>query len=84
MEIAHIEGATRILGESQGYRGLPIIDTDFDGSPAMVSEWLPSTEERDRIAAGKSLFLWVMGTQHPPVMMVVENDRCPFTKEMFA
>ncbi|PDS97549.1 hypothetical protein CO659_12880 [Rhizobium sp. S9] len=84
MEIAHIDGATRVLGESQGYRGLPIVDTMFGDAPAMVSEWVPSAGERAAIASGKSLFLWLLGTQHPPVMMTVENDRCPLTVDMFA
>lgn len=83
MEIATINGATRVLGESQGYRGLPIVDTDFDGSPAMISEWVPSMDERLLIANGKSIFLSVLGTQHPPVLLEVGSDRCPFTKEMF-
>lgn len=84
MNIAHIKGATRVLGESQGYRGLPIVDTMFGDDPAMVSEWVPSADERAAIAGGKSIFLSILGTQHPPVLIEVDDDRCPFTKEMFA
>lgn len=84
MNIAHIEGATRVLGVSQGYRGLPIVDTLFGDAPAMISEWLPSADERAAIAGGKSIFLSVLGTQHPPVLLEVGSDRCPLTKEMFS
>jgi len=82
MEIAMIEGATRVLGESQGYRGLPIVDTVFGDAPAMISEWIPSAEEAAAIANGKSIFLSVLGTQHPPVLIEVGTDRCPFTKDL--
>lgn len=82
MEIAQIKGATRVLGVSQGYRGLPIVDTVFGDSPAMVSEWVPSDEERASIAGGKNIFLSVLGTSHPPVLLAIENDRCPFTLEL--
>lgn len=83
MRIAHIKGATRVLGESQGYRGLPIVDVMFGDSPAMVSEWSPSDDERAGIAAGKNVYLSVLGTGHPPVLLEVDSDRCPLTMEMF-
>lgn len=76
MNIATIEGYTRIIGESQGYRGLPLLDiltnctVNGEGTPAMVSAWLPDEDERDRIA-GAAIFLTVLGTSHPPVMLEV-------------
>lgn len=89
MEIARIEGKTRTLGESQGYRGLHIRDENQFSAmigevPVMVSEWVPNEDERAAIAAGSSIFLHVQGTQHPPVLLEVLSERCPLTKEMFA
>lgn len=72
-----LEGATRTIGESQGYRGLPLRDVltnctvNGDGTPAMVSAWLPDEVERARIAAGEPIYLMVLGNQHPPVMLSV-------------
>lgn len=48
MHIGRIEGATRVLGKSQGYLGLPIRDevvnctVGGEGTPAMVTAWLPT------------------------------------------
>lgn len=57
MLIAKIEGATRICGEAQGYRGLPLRDeliteaVNGPGTPAMVTAWTPTPAERDRAIA---------------------------------
>ena len=76
MLIGRIEGATRVLGRDQGYHGLPVrdvvIDCHPDGRvPAMETVWLPTPAELERLAAGASIKLIVLGTQHPPVMMEV-------------
>lgn len=48
MEIGRIEGATRVLGQSQGYIGLPLRDTrvnstvDGPDTPAMETAWFPT------------------------------------------
>ncbi|NTH50493.1 hypothetical protein G6L09_05830 [Agrobacterium rhizogenes] len=77
MQIAMIEGATRIIGKSQGYLGLPLRDevincaVDGDGTPAMVTAWLPTPDELARLNAGASVHLRILGTMHPPVMVEV-------------
>lgn len=77
MQIAHIEGATRALGEAQGYRGLPIRDelqncsVGGEGTPVMVTEWIPSAEDRYAIFGGANIHLNVVGTAHPPVRVEV-------------
>ncbi|NTG22034.1 hypothetical protein G6L00_16475 [Agrobacterium rhizogenes] len=77
MQIAMIEGATRIIGKSQGYLGLPLRDeviscaVDGDGTPAMVTAWLPTPDELARLNAGASVHLRILGTVHPPVMVEV-------------
>ncbi len=77
MQIGMIEGATRIIGKSQGYLGLPIRDemiectVNGEGTPAMVTAWTPAPDELDRLIAGASVHLRVLGTSHPPVMVGV-------------
>ncbi len=77
MEIGRIEGATRTIGESQGYLGLPIKDELIDcpvngpNTPRMLTAWMPNEEERAAIAAGAPIFLSIHGRQHPPVMLIV-------------
>jgi hypothetical protein len=72
-----IAGHTRVLGKSQGYRGLAIRDDvvpETVNGPAttiMQSAWLPTPEEMARIAAGAPIILLVMGTSHPPVFVEV-------------
>ena len=77
MQIGRISGATRVLGQSQGYLGLPLRDVVINCSvggpatPAMETAWLPTREEIAAIAEGAPLILRVLGTQHPPVMIEV-------------
>lgn len=77
MMIKHIEGATRVLGKSQGYLGLPLRDemvnctVGGEETPSMVTAWEPTPDEIARIAAGAPVYLRVIGTAHPPVMIEV-------------
>jgi hypothetical protein len=72
MMIKRIEGATRVLGQSQGYLGLPVLDTNLeDGTPVMVTAWEPTPKEIEAIQNGAPVFLQVLGTAHPPVNLWV-------------
>jgi hypothetical protein len=77
MQIGIIEGATRVLGKSQGYLGLPLRDVVINctvggpGTPAMETAWLPTPDEIAAIVQGAPIILRVLGTQHPPVMIEV-------------
>lgn len=77
MLIKHIEGATRILGKSQGYIGLPLRDVLIkctvggEGTPAMETAWEPTPAELARLITGAPVILRVVGTAHPPVMIEV-------------
>lgn len=77
MQIAMIEGATRIIGKSQGYLGLPLRDEIIEcavngqGTPAMVTAWSPTPDELARLNAGASVHLRILGSSHPPVMLDV-------------
>lgn len=79
MIIARIRGATRIIGKSQGYIGLPLRDeirnTTVDGehTSVMVTAWEPTPDELERLAKGAKIHLVVVGTIHPPVMIEVGN-----------
>lgn len=75
-----IEGATRYLGaplgwepETQGPCGhLAIRDImDPDIGPEMMSAWQPTPDELDALNAGASVILFVTGSAHPPVALVV-------------
>lgn len=75
MIIKRIEGATRVLGQSQGYLGLPIRDEPIHctvggpETPSMVTAWEPTPEEVAAIAYGAPIYLRIIGTAHPPVML---------------
>lgn len=78
MMIGMIHGYTRIIGESQGYKGLPLRDGQkFDHShyecstPTMTSAWFPDAAELARLVAGAPIYLEIMGTRHPPVLLSV-------------
>lgn len=79
MNIIVIEGCTRIIGESQGYLGLPLRDVLQNDSvtgpdkPAMQSAWRPTPEELAALNAGFPIILTVMGRVHPPVMLEVQH-----------
>ena len=71
MMINAIAGATRRIGKSQGYLGLPLRDEDGPHGPQMVSSWQPTPAEAVAIAKGAPIYLTVLGTGHPPVMLDV-------------
>jgi hypothetical protein len=77
MEIGRIEGATRTIGKSQGYLGLPrrdeVINCAVNGpsTPVMVTAWFPSPEELVALAAGAAIHVRILGTAHPPIMVGV-------------
>lgn len=66
-----VQGETRVLGKSQGYKGLSVKDDNQDGVHIMRSVWLPNTDELERLQNGASVVLLVAGTMHPPVMVEV-------------
>lgn len=77
MNILHIAGATRVIGKSQGYLGLPLRDVlvndtvNGSSTPAMETAWEPTPDELARLNAGAPVILQVLGTGHPPVLLMV-------------
>ena len=72
--IRRIKGATRVLGKSQGYLGLPIRDEKGSHGPQMVSAWELSSKEIEALMDGASLVITILGTSHPPIMVGVEQQ----------
>jgi hypothetical protein len=76
MIIAHIEGATRVCGESQGYRGLPLRDVMINCSvngviAAMETAWEPTPDELKRLNAGAKVYVRIIGEVPPPMLVTV-------------
>jgi len=77
MMIARISGATRILGKSQGYFGLPVRDeliaeeVNGVGTPCMVTAWEPTPDEIARIVGGAPVHVRILGVAHPPILVEV-------------
>lgn len=86
MQINHIEGATRTIGKSQGYKALPLRDDvtrlidpesmlvtirEVADFPSMLTSWSPTPDELARLNAGAPVVLTILGTLHPPVMLSV-------------
>ena len=77
MLVGRITGATRVLGKSQGYLGLPVRDETInctvggEGTPAMVTAWFPTPEELAALNAGAPVHVRLLGTAHPPIMVEV-------------
>jgi len=69
-----------VLGAPEGWdqsslpvNALPITRTEVNGVPAVASFWKPSAEELERLNAGGSVSLWVIGGTMPPVALEVES-----------
>jgi hypothetical protein len=77
MQIGRIEGATRVVGKSQGYLGLPLRDEMINcavngaQTPAMVTAWIPTPAELAALNAGAAVHVKILGTAHPPIMVEV-------------
>jgi hypothetical protein len=77
MQIGVIEGATRIVGKSQGYMGLPIRDerthctVNGPDTPAMITAWLPTPAELAALNAGAAVHVRILGTTPPPMYVSV-------------
>lgn len=77
MIINRIPGFTRLLGKSQGYLGLPVLDQIvFDPAaecdvPAMTTSWEPTPDELKALNAGASVHVRILALDHPPIMLGV-------------
>lgn len=83
MQIGTIEGATRIVGKSQGYLGLPLRDGVREcpvagGTvPTITSAWLPTPAELAALNAGAAVHVTFDGVSPPPMMVLVGPEPDP-------
>lgn len=77
MIIAHIEGATRVLGPPVGspeVKPLAIRDVVYtDGTRGVMSAWTPTPEEVNAILNGEPIYLCIFGTNMPPAFVGVKG-----------
>lgn len=76
MKVGQISNPTRVLGQAQGFVGLPVRDelvSDGAGwvSSCMVSEWQPDTRDLALLAKGAPIRIKILGTSHPPILVEV-------------
>jgi hypothetical protein len=76
MEIARIKNATRVIGKSQGYLGLPIRDEIINEatnglSHSMTTAWIPTPKELEKLNQGASVHVTILGVNHPPMIVTV-------------
>lgn len=72
MMIQRILGCTRVLGQSQGYLGLPVRDVVYaDGVRAIVTAWEPTPAELEALNRGEKVHLLMMCVTPPPVKLTV-------------
>lgn len=80
MQVGRISGATRVVGKSQGYMGLPIRDETTcckvsGNAPSMVTAWFPTPKELALLNAGAPVHVRILGNVPPP--MLVEVGEAP-------
>jgi hypothetical protein len=61
----------RLVGGNEDNDLWVFADRDAEGNNVIRSTWVPTDEERQRIADGSNIELLVWGTGHPPVTMDV-------------
>jgi len=71
MLIAVIEGANRICGKSQGYKGLPVRDELVDGYNIMHTAWEPTPGELELLNAGGKVIVSLIGNNPQPINVIV-------------
>lgn len=47
----------------------------YPGLPTIKSIWVPSPDERALIAAGGNIVLFLVGKKHPPIAVMVTQER---------
>lgn len=77
MQVGVIEGATRVVGQSQGYLGLPVRDETVNctvngpNTPSMMTAWIPTPAELVALNAGAAIHIRILGTLPPPMDVMV-------------
>lgn len=61
-------------GEEDNIDRMQVHITEFDGKPCAISRWEPSEKERQAIADGAPIWLYVFGRAHPPVALMAAKN----------
>ena len=93
MDIARIKGANHCFGGPDVDGFLPLwvrlqrftLEKEFadgtkqiiPGAPEMLMEFVPTDEERAKIARGENIFLSIVGTRPPPLMIYAGDPNGP-------
>lgn len=86
MMIKRIPGATRVLGKSQGYLGLPVLDQEIHDNASghtvntMTTAWEPDPRELDRLKRGANVHVRIFGVSHPPIILEVGDAPADFLR----
>lgn len=81
MKAIKMPGMDYVIGESQGYRGLPVrYDLDpsipfkfTDSHNTITTYWEFEPEDIKAVIAGKPLVLRIVAAQHPPIDMMFSD-----------
>jgi hypothetical protein len=75
MQVGRVDRASRIIGKSQSYKGLPVRDetmlTETGPIPCMTSAWLLDPPDLIAIFKGASITISILGSMHPPIKVGV-------------
>ena len=79
MHAGRIQGATLILGAPKEWDrdrdgfcgGLAVRQETTTAGATMVSAWLPTPDEIERIREGAPIYVYVVDTVHPPITVGV-------------
>ncbi len=66
-----INNETRHFARTENLLGLSIRDEKIDGMDIMISAWEPTPNELALLNSGATIYLHIVGVQHPPVALTV-------------
>ena len=66
-------------GEHETMSSLRVLPLQYaDGQRCMVSAWMPTPDDLERLNNGKPIYLGVMAVGQPPVMLTTEPEDLGF------
>lgn len=78
MYAGSIRGANVIMlppaAQEKSVLPLRALKTDIDGTPVVVSAWIPTPDELHRLNQGCAVWLYVQGNTMPPVSLTVAPE----------
>lgn len=69
-----------VTGEHETMSSLRVLPLQYqEGQRCMVSAWMPTPEDLERLNSGLPIYLGVMAAGQPPVMLTTEPNELGFT-----